>query len=180
MSRIRPFCGRILLDQGLRINDLAVAASGENAAKLLNLTVPCKRPILGHGFFRISSQVQAASRSAFIPAHLRSEKCALRRTVFFLTAIDKGMVHSFVRQQNRTVWVGVSAPAAKLPRQVAGFAIPAHDLHGPPPAPCCFLPPPMPKGPVRKALGQPPCFPMTSSISAIRRRVSTRAATIFR
>ena len=40
MSRICPFCGRILLDQRLRINDLAVAASGENAAKLLNLTVP--------------------------------------------------------------------------------------------------------------------------------------------
>ena len=40
LSRIRPFCGRILLDQRLRINDLAVAASGENAAKLLNLTVP--------------------------------------------------------------------------------------------------------------------------------------------
>ena len=40
MSRIRPFCGRILLDNRLRINDLAVAAGGENAAKLLNLTVP--------------------------------------------------------------------------------------------------------------------------------------------
>ena len=40
MSRICPFCGRILLDQRLRINDLAVAAGGENAAKLLNLTVP--------------------------------------------------------------------------------------------------------------------------------------------
>ena len=39
LSRIRPFCGRILLDQRLRINDLAVAAGGENAAKLLNLTV---------------------------------------------------------------------------------------------------------------------------------------------
>ena len=41
LSRIRPFCGRILLDQRLRINDLAVAASGENAAEPLNLTVPC-------------------------------------------------------------------------------------------------------------------------------------------
>ena len=40
LSRIRPFCGKILLDQRLRINDLAVAAGGENAAKLLNLTVP--------------------------------------------------------------------------------------------------------------------------------------------
>ena len=40
LSRIRPFCGRILLDQRLRINDLAGAAGGENAAKLLNLTVP--------------------------------------------------------------------------------------------------------------------------------------------
>ena len=40
LSRICPFCGRILLDQRLRINDLAVAAGGENAAKLLNLTVP--------------------------------------------------------------------------------------------------------------------------------------------
>ena len=40
LSIIRPFCGRILLDQRLRINDLAVAAGGENAAKLLNLTVP--------------------------------------------------------------------------------------------------------------------------------------------
>ena len=40
LSRIRPFCGRILLDQRLRIKDLAVAAGGENAAKLLNLTVP--------------------------------------------------------------------------------------------------------------------------------------------
>ena len=40
LSRIYPFCGRILLDQRLRINDLAVAAGGENAAKLLNLTVP--------------------------------------------------------------------------------------------------------------------------------------------
>ena len=42
LSRICPFCGRILLDQRLRINDLAVAAGGENAAKLLNLTVPSK------------------------------------------------------------------------------------------------------------------------------------------
>ena len=41
LSRIRPFCGRILLDQRLRIDDLAVAAGGENAAKLLNLTVSC-------------------------------------------------------------------------------------------------------------------------------------------
>ena len=40
LSRICPFCGRILLDQRLRINDLAVAAGGENAAKLVNLTVP--------------------------------------------------------------------------------------------------------------------------------------------
>ena len=40
LSKICPFCGRILLDQRLRINDLAVAAGGENAAKLLNLTVP--------------------------------------------------------------------------------------------------------------------------------------------
>ena len=40
LSRIRPFCGRILLDQRLRINDLAVVAGGENAAKLLSLTVP--------------------------------------------------------------------------------------------------------------------------------------------
>ena len=40
LSRICPFCGRILLDQRLRINGLAVAAGGENAAKLLNLTVP--------------------------------------------------------------------------------------------------------------------------------------------
>ena len=40
LSRICPFCGRIPLDQRLRINDLAVAAGGENAAKLLNLTVP--------------------------------------------------------------------------------------------------------------------------------------------
>ena len=40
LSRICPFCGRILLDKRLRINDLAVAAGGENAAKLLNLTVP--------------------------------------------------------------------------------------------------------------------------------------------
>ena len=42
LSRICPFCGRILLDQRLRINDLAVAAGGENAAKLLNLTVPIR------------------------------------------------------------------------------------------------------------------------------------------
>ena len=42
LSRICPFCGRILLHQRLRINDLAVAAGGENAAKLLNLTVPQK------------------------------------------------------------------------------------------------------------------------------------------
>ena len=40
LSRICPFCGKILLDQRLRINGLAVAAGGENAAKLLNLTVP--------------------------------------------------------------------------------------------------------------------------------------------
>ena len=33
LSRICPFCGRILLDQRLRINYLAVAAGGENAAK---------------------------------------------------------------------------------------------------------------------------------------------------
>ena len=42
LSRICPFCGRILLDQRLRINDLAVATGGENAAKLLNLTVPSR------------------------------------------------------------------------------------------------------------------------------------------
>ena len=35
-----------MLDQRLRINDLAVAASGENAAKLLNLTVSLQ-PQLG-------------------------------------------------------------------------------------------------------------------------------------
>ena len=46
-SRIRPFCGRILLDQRLIINDLAVAASGENAAKLLNLTVSSALPATG-------------------------------------------------------------------------------------------------------------------------------------
>ena len=40
LSRICPFCGRILLDNRLIINDLAMAAGGENAAKLLNLTVP--------------------------------------------------------------------------------------------------------------------------------------------
>ena len=40
LSRICAFRGRILLDQRLIINDLAVAAGGENAAKLLNLTVP--------------------------------------------------------------------------------------------------------------------------------------------
>ena len=34
----------------------------------------------------------------------------LRRTVFLLAVIDKGMVHSFVRQQNRTVSVEVLAP----------------------------------------------------------------------
>ena len=45
LSRICPFCGRILLDQRLRINDLAVAAGGENAAKLLNLTVPTGKVI---------------------------------------------------------------------------------------------------------------------------------------
>ena len=44
LSRICPFCGRILLDQRLIINDLAVAAGGENAAKLLNLTVPSALP----------------------------------------------------------------------------------------------------------------------------------------
>ena len=44
LSRICPFCGRILLDQRLIINDLAVAAGGENAAKLLNLTVPARIP----------------------------------------------------------------------------------------------------------------------------------------
>ena len=37
LSRICSFRGRILLDHRLRINDLAVAAGGENAAKLLNL-----------------------------------------------------------------------------------------------------------------------------------------------
>ena len=42
LSRICPFFGRILLDQRLRINGLAVAAGGENAAKLLNLTVPTR------------------------------------------------------------------------------------------------------------------------------------------
>ena len=45
LSRICPFCGRILLDQRLRINDLAVAAGGENAAKLLNLTVPSESTV---------------------------------------------------------------------------------------------------------------------------------------
>ena len=48
LSRICPFCGRILLDKRLIINDLAVAAGGENAAKLLNLTVPAVVR-LGHG-----------------------------------------------------------------------------------------------------------------------------------
>ncbi len=33
LSRICPFRGRILLDQRLRINDLAVAAGGENACQ---------------------------------------------------------------------------------------------------------------------------------------------------
>ena len=56
MSRIRPFCGRILLDQRLRINDLAVAASGENAAKLLNLTVPKLK-----GFFMPQRPIQNAA-----------------------------------------------------------------------------------------------------------------------
>ena len=42
LSRICPFCGRILLDQRLGINNLAVAAGGENAAKLLNLTGHCQ------------------------------------------------------------------------------------------------------------------------------------------
>ena len=45
LSKICPFCGKILLDQRLRINDLAVAAGGENAAKLLNLTVPLERAV---------------------------------------------------------------------------------------------------------------------------------------
>ena len=49
LSRICPFCGRILLDQRLRINDLAVAAGGENAAKLLNLTVPFEVPVRAWG-----------------------------------------------------------------------------------------------------------------------------------
>ena len=40
LSRIRPFCGRMPLELRLGINDLAAAAGGENAAKLLNLTVP--------------------------------------------------------------------------------------------------------------------------------------------
>ena len=48
LSRIYPFCGRILLDQRLIINDLAVAAGGEDAAKLLNLTVPAQ--VLIEGF----------------------------------------------------------------------------------------------------------------------------------
>ena len=39
LSRICPFCEKILLDQRLRINDLAVAAGGENAAKLLDSTL---------------------------------------------------------------------------------------------------------------------------------------------
>ena len=51
LSRICPFRGRILLDQRLIINDLAVAAGGENAAKLLNLTVP----VIGCPKFRIVS-----------------------------------------------------------------------------------------------------------------------------
>ena len=34
----------------------------------------------------------------------------VKRAVFFLTAIDGDMIHSFVRQQNRTVSVGVLAP----------------------------------------------------------------------
>ena len=51
LSRIRPFCGRILLDQRLRINDLAVAAGGENAAKLLNLTVPGQESLCLPGRF---------------------------------------------------------------------------------------------------------------------------------
>ena len=38
LSRIRPFCGRMPLELRLGINDLAAAAGGENAAKLLNLT----------------------------------------------------------------------------------------------------------------------------------------------
>ena len=33
-------------------------------------------------------------------------RSSLRRAVFFLTAIDGGMIRSFVRQQNRTVSVG--------------------------------------------------------------------------
>ncbi len=31
-------------------------------------------------------------------------RSSLCRAIFFLTAIDGGMIHSFVRQQNRTPW----------------------------------------------------------------------------
>ena len=40
LSRICPFCGRVPLNLRLGINDIAAAVGGENAAKLLNLTVP--------------------------------------------------------------------------------------------------------------------------------------------
>ena len=49
-----------------------------------------------------------ASRTAQPPPGVA--RSSLRRTVFFWTALDGGMRHSFVRQQNRTVSVGFSAP----------------------------------------------------------------------
>ena len=40
LSRIRPFCGRILLKLRPGINDLEVVEGDENATKQLNLTIP--------------------------------------------------------------------------------------------------------------------------------------------
>ena len=42
LSRIRPFCGRILLKLRPGINDLQVVEGDENAAKQLNLTIPSR------------------------------------------------------------------------------------------------------------------------------------------
>ena len=47
LSRIRPFCGRVPLNLRLGLNDLAAAVGGENAAKLLNLTVPSRELLAG-------------------------------------------------------------------------------------------------------------------------------------
>ena len=97
LQQIRPAVGaHIRRDQlhrcdGLHGEGSVVSATGVQAALLADVgasgrlrvapcAAPCKRPILGHGFFRISSQVQAASNRLLFDCH---EPASLKRETRF-------------------------------------------------------------------------------------------------